>query len=662
MTLFRATTWHRASSPRPAHGTLRVAGCLLVELLVVIATVVTLATTGLSLAAGASEPKGGSPPAARVATHAELVTTTDDPVRSVPCEDGGLFVDFGQATFGWLRLEFPEPQPAVELSVRLGEKLAGPTTVDVSPGASIAYQLVTVAVKPEAKTAEVVPSWAPKYPHWVPNPAGEKEVIPFRYAEIHGLPAAAPLPKVVRMSRHVPFDETASSFNCSDQSLVEVWTLCKHSIKATSFLGLYVDGNRERVPYEADAYINQLCHYGVDAHYDTGRLTYEHLLEYPTWPTEWRQHLPLMALADWLYSGDDAALHRNYDAIRACLMLDRRRPDGLFLGQAKGVPRDIVDWPVGERDGYDMAHNVKTVTTAFHARSLEAMAAIARAKGREAEAKEFESMWKVTARTMHDKLFDERRGRYVDGLDPASDQPSTHASLHANMLPLAFGLVPEVDVSRVAEFVAGRGMACSVYGSQYLLDALFDSERDREALSLLTATGDRGWLHMTRNVGSTITLEAWDVAYKPNLDWNHAWGAVPANVIPRKLMGIEPLEPGFGRVRVRPRIGDLEWATIRHPSPQGPISLSVKAAHGNWEASLDLPDGVVAEVHVPVRDADHLRFLRGGTVEHVRLLRKEAGCCVVEVRGVKGTVSAKYERVARSSRISAKESLTRSGH
>ena len=26
-------------------------------------------------------------------------------------------------------------------------------------------------------------------------------------------------------------------------------------------------------------------------------------------------------------------------------------------------------------------------------------------------------------------------------------------------------------------------------------------------------------------VGSTITLEAWDNKFKPNQDWNHAWGA-----------------------------------------------------------------------------------------------------------------------------------------
>jgi len=627
----------------------------------VITKIVTLAMMGLSLAAVAGEPKGAPPPAARVAARAELVTTKDDPVRSVPCEDGGLFLDFGQATFGWLRLEFPEPLAATELSVHLGEKLAGPTTVDATPGGSIAYQLVTVAVKAGARAADAVPSWSPKYAHWVPNPEGQTEVMPFRYAKIFGLPAKALPSKVVRISRHVPFDDTASSFDCSDPALVEVWHLCKHSIKATSFLGLYVDGNRERIAYEADAYINQLCHYGVDAHYETGRATLEHLLEHPTWPMEWRQHVPLMAWADWLYSGDDAALRRRYDAIRASVMLERRRPDGLFLGQEKGVPRDIVDWPVGERDGYDMKHDVKTVTTAFHARSLEAMAAIARAIGRTAEADEFLAMQKATARTMRSKLFDERRGCYIDGLDPATDLPSTHASLHANMLPLAFGLVPEPDVPRVADFVAGRGMACSVYGAQYLLDGLFDAGRDRESLALLTATGDRSWLHMSRDVGSTITLEAWDAAYKPNLDWNHAWGAVPANVIPRKLMGIEPLEPGFTRVRVRPRLGGLQWATIRHPSPKGPIRVAVKAAHGLWEASLELPDGVVAEVHVPTDDANQVEFLRGGEKQALHPLRHEAGCCVVELLGTGGILTTKYTRVARATQHPTDDDLARFG-
>jgi len=590
---------------------------------------------------------------ATVAGRADLVTTVDEPVRTARAADGRLFVDFGKASFAWLQLEFAEPSPAVALAVRLGEKAGAGDTVDGNPGASVAYQEVAVNVKEGARTVKVVPTWEPLYANWIPNAAGHDEVVPFRYAEIIGLEATAPAPRVSRMSRNVPFDESAAEFHCSEPALEEVWDLCKHSIKATSFLGLYVDGNRERVPYEADAYINQLCHYAVDAHYATGRLTCEHLLDHPTWPTEWRQHVPLMAWADYLYSGDDKSLVANYDRLVTSAMLERRRPDGLFLGQAKGVPRDIVDWPKCERDGYDMKPDVKTVTTAFHARSLEALASIARAVGRWADAEKFASLRQATIEAMREKLFDEARGIYIDGLDAATGRPSGHASLHANMLPLAFHLVPADDVSRVATFVAEKGMACSVYGSQYLLDGLFDTGKAQKALALLTSTGDRGWLHMSRDLGSTVTLEAWDPAYKPNLDWNHAWGAVPGNVIPRKLMGIEPLEPGFRRIAVRPRTASLTWAKIKHPSPLGPIALAVTNDHRGWRAELDVPEGVVAEVHVPTGDHRQLQVLRGSEEIAAPLLRVAGGRCVVEATSGRSTFSIAGRGIADVARSGA---------
>ena len=36
----------------------------------------------------------------------------------------------------------------------------------------------------------------------------------------------------------------------------------------------------------------------------------------------------------------------------------------------------------------------------------------------------------------------------------------------------------------------------------------------------------------------TLTTEAWDGIYKPNLDWNHAWGAAAGNLIVRRLLGV----------------------------------------------------------------------------------------------------------------------------
>ena len=105
-------------------------------------------------------------------------------------------------------------------------------------------------------------------------------------------------------SAFYPFNEHDSHFHCSDTVLNQVWELCKYSIKATSFLGVYVDGDRERIPYEADALINQLSHYGVANDFSMARYTHEYLIRKPTWPTEWILQSILMAWEDYMYTGN----------------------------------------------------------------------------------------------------------------------------------------------------------------------------------------------------------------------------------------------------------------------------------------------------------------------------------------------------------------------
>src|SRR6185312_15106278 len=89
-------------------------------------------------------------------------------------------------------------------------------------------------------------------------------------------------------------------------------------------------------------------------------------------------------------------------------------------------------------------------------------------------------------------------------------------------------------------------------------------------LELMTATTQRSWYNMLR-VGSTITLEAWDKKYKPNLDWNHAWGAAPANILPRYVLGVRPMEAGFGRILIAPQPGSLVLISGRVPTIRGPV-------------------------------------------------------------------------------------------
>ena len=123
-------------------------------------------------------------------------------------------------------------------------------------------------------------------------------------------------------------------------------------------------------------------------------------------------------------------------------------------------------------------------------------------------------------------------------------------------------------------------MACSVYGSQFLMDGLYEAGEADYALQLLTSDAERSWYNMIR-VGSTISLEAWDDKYKPNQDWNHAWGAAPANIIPRRLMGVVPTEPGFSRIEIRPQPAGLEKASLRIPTIRGDVETAFTASVGD---------------------------------------------------------------------------------
>jgi alpha-L-rhamnosidase len=582
-----------------------------------------------------------------------LVKTEVPPVRLARKAAGHFFVDFGRAAFGTVALTLSS-EAAGQVEVHLGEVPAKePDTIHRTPGGSRRYRKMVVALKPGTHTylVAITPDKRNTSGAAVLMPPGLPEVMPFRYAELIGAPDDLTRDQIRQVAVHYKWNEDASAFSSSSKVLNDVWDLCKYSIKATSFMGVYIDGDRERIPYEGDAFINQLCHYGVDREFTLARYSTEYLMHYPTWPADWQLHMPLMAWADYLHTGNTEFLGRYYEDLAAKTLIALAREDGLIVeDKAKMTPefkksirlkedvRILVDWPpasftrdskYGERDNYDM-RPVNTVANAFHYRTLVLMADIARALGKEDEARRWSDRAVKLRKVFNEVFFDPQHGRYIDG------EGSTHSALHANMFPLAFGLVPAEHVAGVVKFIESRGMACSVYGAQYLMDGLYYAGASDYALSLLTATHDRSWAHMIYTVGSTITTEAWDNKYKENQDWNHAWGAVPANAIPRLLMGIEPLEPGFARMRIRPQIASLKEAQITTPTIRGPVKLHVSQPNERtWRASVTIPANTTAEIHVPA--ADPVQVFEGGRAAtgapHVKFLRMDEGRTVFEIRG-----------------------------
>lgn len=579
---------------------------------------------------------------------------------------GHYFADFGRAAFGTLAFTVAEPAKADSAIVYLGERKRADHTVHKEPGrTNIGFKRVSVALEPGRRDYTVtLPRHRSHYPNSQVLAAHMPEVAPFRYAEIVAPPSVT-VEQVTQRALFYPFDDDASYFRSSDAALDRVWDLCRYTLRATPFLSLYMDGNRERMPYEADAYIQQLGHYAVDRAYAVARYTLTFLLFNPAWPTEWHLHTVLMAYADYLYTGDTEFIETYYDDLKAKTLLALAREDGLISTKTGLVTddflksihyegdsfRDIVDWPPswevdpekadypgqrtpGERDGYVFTP-INTVVNAFHYAALVRMAEMAEAVGRSGEAATLQDRAETVKRSVNQLLFDRERGVYVDG------DTTRHASLHANMFPLAFGLVPEAHVASVTDHIRSRGMAASVYGAQYLLEALYRAGADAYALELMTSDGKRSWLNMLR-VGSTMTTEAWDEEFKPNLTWNHAWGAAPANIIARKLVGVEPIAPAFRRVRIRPQPGGLASADARVPTIRGAVEVEWRAAEeGGYTLHVRIPANTSAEVWLPgaadgaLREGE--RPLSGRP--DVRLVRREAGYQVVEVGAGRYTFS-----------------------
>lgn len=545
---------------------------------------------------------------------------SDETPQRILHQEGVYRMDFGKASFGQLRLSMESETGGDTVTVRLGEAVDANGSINRDPGGTIRYAAYQVPLKRGRHTYQLQfrPDARNTGPQAIKMPDYIGEVLPFRYCELENYGGKLEGSQVIRSTVHYPFDDFSSHFESSDSILNAVWELCKYSIKATSFAGIYVDGDRERIPYEADAYINQLCHYGVDKEYTMARRSHEYLLHNATWPTEWILQSVLMAYNDYLYTGDVRSARHHYEDLKAKLLLPLREPNGLLstrLGKQQKTLmqtihfhgdslRDIVDWP--HTGGFGMVGNGETdgfvftafnaVVNAFHYKALTDMTKLAEALGYEQDAVLFEQKATETKRAFQSLFWDRKRKVFRDGVD------TDHASLHTNMMAMAFGLVPDKNVQQVMDFIRSRGMACSVYGSQFLMDAIYHAGDGEYGLALLSSQSDRSWYNMIR-AGSTITMEAWDNKYKPNQDWNHAWGAVPANIIPRKLMGVEPLQPGWGVFRIRPQIGSLEWASIKVPSIRGTIGLSCERRDGIFSMHISIPPNSVANVEVPCQSS-----------------------------------------------------------
>lgn len=556
-----------------------------------------------------------------------VILTPEHPEKLKTRADGCFFA-FARDAFGTLELELESPSPQ-RLELRLGEVLTPDGRIfeprPRSPECSRRFRRFELDIpaglhrlrleipRPHAGDDYQTEGYDCTAPRCIPCPPHIGEVMPFRYGEIRTGGAPVNIIGVVRLTAHYPFDDRAADFHCSDERLNTVWELCKHTIKSVTYLGAYIDGDRERLPYEGDALVQQLSHFCLDTHYELSSAAVAWFCDTGTsWCYEWVLSIPILAWRHSLYSGDFTPAEHYYAMIKTATLAALTREDGLLvtgydcrdpelisiLHPTTGFLRDVIDWPPSMRDDYESG-SVNTVANSFHYAALRAVENLASALGRTEDQIKYGQEADRVRQAMKKCLYNPATGLFVDS------EGSKHSSLHANMFPVAFEAVaPEPD-SPIARFLASREMVCSVWGAQFFLEALFRTGHAGRALELMTSDSERGWLNMIHQ-GATMTMESWSDAMKPAQDWNHPWATAPANLISRHVFGIRPLTPGFDRALVAPAPGGLDQGRITVPTPHGGIAAEFRQRNGCFHLNLDLPAGVSAEVQLPdgtVREA-----------------------------------------------------------
>lgn len=401
--------------------------------------------------------------------------------------------------------------------------------------------------------------------------------------------------------RHYPLDDDACQFSSSNPMLDAIWSICKNGVKYGTQESYTDCPSREKGQYLGDNTVIAHSHAYLSGDLAMYRKALEdiallsarvcpglmavapghYMQEIADYSLQW----PLQLWQYYQFSGDLPFLEAMYPVAQRMMahFAAYAREDGLLA--SVNDKWNLVDWPYNLRDGYDFVlekwdtdgcHNV---INAYYYGALMAMQQIREALHLPAdhphEAAQF--------RTSFIRVFcDPVRRVFVDA------EQSEHASLHANVLPLLFGLAPDDAIPSIVQLIREKRLSCGVYMSYFVLKSLAVAGEYELLYELIVSDDLHSWSTMVKE-GATTCFEAWSKDLKSNTSLCHPWASAPIPLLIEDICGIKPVAPGWRKVRFAPQVPHtLTDVTLKFNTPAGEFNFTF----ANGKADLKVPDGV----------------------------------------------------------------------
>ena len=159
-------------------------------------------------------------------------------------------------------------------------------------------------------------------------------------------------------------------------------------------------------------------------------------------------------------------------------------------------------------------------------------------------------------------------------------------SQHTNSLVILTGMLDkneELALSR--QLLTNNTLAAAtIYFKYYLHLALIKAGMGNDYLK---------WLDKWREniqMGLTTWAEMSDVS--GSRSDCHAWGSSPNIEFFRTVLGINSNAPGFAKVKIEPRLGDLKNISGEIPHPRGKLSVQYRIKDTKWAIEINLPSKI----------------------------------------------------------------------
>jgi alpha-L-rhamnosidase len=250
--------------------------------------------------------------------------------------------------------------------------------------------------------------------------------------------------------------------------------------------------------------------------------------------------------------------------------------------------------------GFDIfnANNggIDAVTVAYFFHEADLLAKSSAVIGNQADAERYGKLAADIRRAYNARYWDAANGCYRTVDKGVAKKPSQTQ----NILPLAFGMVPDGQQQKVADTIAAdvdaRGLRAGVYGTRYLLNILSDYGHADLAYRVATRTDEPSWGFLLKNGHKTL-FESWGLNARSR---DHHYFASISDWMRQRLAGLRPGAPGYRVVVVRPEIPPgLAWASATMATPQGEARSAWRIDDGKLTITAIIPMNSTGEIWVP---------------------------------------------------------------